>query len=227
MAYPLEMDSAHFTPPLSSLPVKAHASSLLLSGHEVLRPCCSHHPQPLLHYSYGWLMQTSFWMVPLLKFLSFSVASLSYWAGSLQIWQPALLSPELRSTFFLRKPSLSRHKLLIKEDQPLISLHLRWWQKLKTDRHTSTFSSGIRELGPISEARDITLRKPLAIWGFKWNADHKPHPLYSWRLSTSVALEASPPQSLLLLTSAFHYKPIGKSGYWLNSFQSICATHCR
>ena len=41
--------------------------------------------------------------------------------------------------------------------------------------------------------------------------DYKPHSLYSWRLSASVALEAGPPQSLLLLTSAFHYKHIGKS----------------
>ena len=44
MAYPLEMDSAHFTPPLSQL--KHMLPPPLLSGHEGLRPCCSCHPQP-------------------------------------------------------------------------------------------------------------------------------------------------------------------------------------
>ena len=44
MAYPLEMDSAHFTPPLSQL--KHMFPPPLLSGHKGLRPCCSCHPQP-------------------------------------------------------------------------------------------------------------------------------------------------------------------------------------
>ena len=44
MAYPLEMDSDHFTPPLSQL--KHMLPPPLLSGHEGLRLCCSRHPQP-------------------------------------------------------------------------------------------------------------------------------------------------------------------------------------
>lgn len=105
MAYPLEMDLAHFTPPLSQL--KHMLPPPLLSGHEVLRPCCSHHPQPSSLFLRLTCVHPSEWcpspQIPQLQCgLSFLLG------GILTDLKACSLSPELRSTFFLRKPSLSR-----------------------------------------------------------------------------------------------------------------------
>ena len=175
MAYPLEMDSAHFTPPLSQL--KHMLPPPLLSGHEGLRPGCSRHPQPSSLFlplpAYIFLNGA-----PFLKFLSFNVPSVSYWAGSLLIWQPALsLSPELRNTFYLRKPSLSRWQVAHQGRPAAVSFTPR--VVAETEKQVQSkcktisahilmhllFSSGIRELGPVSEAKSHHPRKPLAIWG--------------------------------------------------------------